>query len=362
MIAIIKSGCTPDGLVDYCNNEIEKDAKLIGSAGVITTNNRAMAASFSLQSKSNNNVKKFIGHTVLAFNPDDKDRMTDELMMEIAKEYMKRMGIVNTQFAIYRHFDHDHDHVHIIYNRVDNNGEALKNSTNVNASIPVTQLLTRKYNLTFGKNKDRVNRDRLKGRDKMKYRFYDDIKPMLEKAINWSQFKDLLSKKGYNLRFNYDDKGNIKGVSFDNGQTSFSGRQLDRSLTYFSIDRQLNINVSKQVLHDDDESEKNGIKIGASLDKPSTSSGGGNGGSSSCCDNSADNIIEQEQNAAIVQQESDNSASGGSVVGAIAEAAAEIILQPNVVPSTGGGGGGSNLGWRDDDDKDKYKPRRGRGR
>ncbi len=139
MFAKIKSGCTPAGLVDYANNEIEKDAKLIASEGVITTNNKAMAASFALQSKSNHKTKNYVGHIVLAFSPEDKARMSDELMLEVAKEYMRRMGIVDTQYAIFRHYDKKHDHVHIIYNRVNNQGQPLKKDKNFKANSGVSQ-------------------------------------------------------------------------------------------------------------------------------------------------------------------------------------------------------------------------------
>ena len=40
----------------------------------------------------------------------------------MAREYMEKMGIKDTQYIIGRHFDKEHPHVHIAFNRIDNNG------------------------------------------------------------------------------------------------------------------------------------------------------------------------------------------------------------------------------------------------
>ena len=42
-------------------------------------------------------------------------RNDDGLMLKIAHNYMKLMGIENTQFIIARHTDRDHPHCHIVY-------------------------------------------------------------------------------------------------------------------------------------------------------------------------------------------------------------------------------------------------------
>ena len=39
--------------------------------------------------------------------------MTDELMAEIAQDYMKQMGLTNTPFIVVRHYDKEHPHCHI---------------------------------------------------------------------------------------------------------------------------------------------------------------------------------------------------------------------------------------------------------
>ena len=125
MIAKIRSGQGFAGLVDYANDIKNKNADIIASEGVDLTSNKSITASFSLQAKSRPSLKNFVGHISLSFAPEDTPKLSDKLMADIAKEYLRRMSIVNTQYIISRHHDKPHPHVHIVYNRVNNNGNSI---------------------------------------------------------------------------------------------------------------------------------------------------------------------------------------------------------------------------------------------
>ena len=170
MIAKIHTGNNFGGLVNYANDIVKKDAVVVASYGVSLTSNAAITASFKAQAKAHSGVKNFVGHISLSFSPNDKEKVNNDLMAQIAREYMRRMGIVNTQFVVFRHQDQPHPHVHIIYNRVNNDGDAIMGDCNFRKSAAITKALTREYGLTFGKGKKNVRRERLKGKDVIKYR------------------------------------------------------------------------------------------------------------------------------------------------------------------------------------------------
>lgn len=46
-------------------------------------------------------------------------------MVEIAKKWMEQMGIRNTQYIIARHHDTKHPHCHLVFNRIDNEGNLI---------------------------------------------------------------------------------------------------------------------------------------------------------------------------------------------------------------------------------------------
>ena len=237
MIAKIHPGNNFGGLVNYANDIEKKDAVVVASDGVSLASNAAITASFKVQAKTHSGVKDFVGHISLSFSPEDKDKVDNELMANIAKEYMRRMGIINTQYVIFRHQDQPHPHVHIVYNRVDNDGNIIKGDCSFSKSAAITKALTRKYGLTFGRGKKNVRRERLKGKDVIKYRIYDEVNASLKGCSSWQDLCKVLSPKGISLDFVRDSNGSVRGVTFTDNESNvtFAGGRIDHSLSYDSI-------------------------------------------------------------------------------------------------------------------------------
>lgn len=77
---------------------------------------------------------------------EDTPKLTDGLIAEIAKEYMKRMGIVNTQYIVCRHTDREHQHPHIVANREDNDGNFSKGKVKYQIYDAIKAALPRAWN------------------------------------------------------------------------------------------------------------------------------------------------------------------------------------------------------------------------
>ncbi len=343
MMAKIRSGQGFAGLVDYANDLKDKDTKIIASEGVDLTSNKSIVASFSLQAKSRPSLKNFVGHISLSFAPEDTPKMTDKLMSEITKEYMRRMGIVNTQFVVCRHHDKPHAHVHIVYNRVDNDGNAITGDQGFRKSARITQALTREYGLTFGKGKKKVNRHRLKGKDAVKYRIYDTVNDALKVCIDWKELKEYLSEKGITLDITSKTDGRIKGVVFTCDNISFGGYRIDRSMTYRSLDRRLN--TERGLVFADSPA------VSASLSdwiRQRTDDTDGKIHRQGPTNESTNGLVGTDG----------SSDSGFSPASNIGEAVVELVMQPHIAPTSGGGGGGNDndRGWRDDDKEKEHVP------
>jgi len=80
----------------------ERDkSRLLKAVGVYGSPEE-IAEQFELQTLLNDKVKNTVGHISLSFSAEDRDRLRDDdgLMLKIAHDYMKLMGIENTQFII----------------------------------------------------------------------------------------------------------------------------------------------------------------------------------------------------------------------------------------------------------------------
>lgn len=340
MIAKIKAGVGFAGLVSYANDIHDKDARILHAEGVSVTSNATVTASFKCQADGTN-VKKFVGHLVLSFSPLDLARLNDELMVEIAQEYMRRMEITDTQYVIYRHNDKAHPHLHIVYNRVNNRRRELRGDQNFRKSAAVTKALTREYGLAFGRDKTLVNRDRLRGKDKAKYHIYDSVRAVLPRAKSWDDLRRLLAERGIGMQLTC--RGDlIRGVSFSYGNVSFAGGRIDRSLTCGRLYAVIYENEPLQIVGETQSVSSFGQRQSEESVTQSESKPVANPIAEPCAGDVG------------------GSAGGSSQGGGLLEAAIEIAVQPHVAPSAGGGGGGSNDRDDDEKDKNKYRPRRRR--
>ena len=246
MIAKIVKGSSFKGVVNYILDK-EKDAKILICDGLFVENKNTIAMSFDAQSKMNPKVTKPVGHISLAFHKEDEHRLTDRAMAGIALEYLKEMGITDTQVLIVRHFDKEHPHVHIAFNRIANNGRTISDRNERIRSARICKELTKKYNLYFASGKERVKQHRLKEPDKTKYGLYSILKSEVSRCGDWQQLAANLEKQGVDMRFKYKGKSDeVQGVVFTMNGYSFSGSKIDRRFSFSKIDAALDNNRRKE--------------------------------------------------------------------------------------------------------------------
>ena len=246
MIAKIVKGSNFKGVVSYILDK-EKDAKILVCDGLFSENKETITSSFEAQARMNPKVTKPVGHIALAFFKEDEHRLTNRAMAGIALEYLNAMGITDTQILIVRHFDKEHPHVHIVFNRIANDGRTISDRNERIRSTRVCKELTRKYGLYFADGKEQVKRHRLKEPDKTKYELYSILKLEVSRCGNWNMLITNLKKQGVEARFKYKGcSDEVQGVVFSMNGYSFSGSKIDRWFSYSKINAALNANRHKE--------------------------------------------------------------------------------------------------------------------
>ncbi|MDR0332429.1 MAG: relaxase/mobilization nuclease domain-containing protein [Dysgonamonadaceae bacterium] len=246
MIAKIVKGKSFKGVVNYILDKA-KQTELLATEGVRHKSRESIIRSFVTQTELNPRVAKTVGHISLDFSSQDRDKLTNAKMVQIAHEYLNAMDIKNTQYIIARHHDKEHPHIHIVFNRIDNNGKTISDKNDRYHSGKICKDLTDKYNLYFAQGKENVKRHRLKEPDKTKYEIYDALKAAVPKCKNWKELHNELKKNGITINFKY--KGNtdeVQGVRFEKNGYTFNGSKIDRQFSYSKIDFQLKQNEKAQ--------------------------------------------------------------------------------------------------------------------
>jgi len=236
------------GCVRYVVNK--QDAKILSAEGVRMQSANAMINDFNLQRQMRPELGKAVGHLVLSWSKEDLLKLSDDIMVERAKEYMYKVGIMNTQYVVVRHSDRAHPHLHLIYNRVDNNGKTITDKNNFAKNVKACKEITLKYGYHLGEGKDIVNRQALKGKEKVKYELYDAIKAGMKTATTWKQLEAHLAGQGVTVAYKYrSGTSEVQGISFEKGDIKMKGSAIDRSLSFGKIDAVLNRNQQVQQYH-----------------------------------------------------------------------------------------------------------------
>ncbi len=240
MVAKITSPDNCQRAVDYIMaiHKEDKETKLLfHSDGVLPTDNNTIAACMEAAALyKDHDLEKPFRHISLDFHKYDKDRLTDDFMIQVAKDYMKEMGYTNTEFVAYRHFDKEHPHCHILISRVNRDGEVISDSREWERNIDICKKLNQKYALHMSNGKVAVNKDRLKGKEKLKTELMDKVKMARDKATDWKEFEAQLKSQGISLKFHYNNvTRQLMGVAFSDGSISCGGKKLDPSLTYTEL-------------------------------------------------------------------------------------------------------------------------------
>ena len=93
-------------------------------------------------------TKKMVFHCSLNPHPDEK--LSDETLTQIAKEYMEALGYGNQPYIVFKHSDISREHIHIVPLRVDSRGQKINDKFEKRRSKQITDALERKFGLIPG--------------------------------------------------------------------------------------------------------------------------------------------------------------------------------------------------------------------
>ena len=272
MIAKIVTGKSFGGAVRYL---LEKSghARMIDSDGVELFNIRSLIDSFNFQRKARPEKTEVVGHISLAFHKDDTPRLTDGFMAGLAREYMQRMGITDTQYIVVRHTDTEHPHLHILYNRVKYDTKLVRSHNERIRSVAVCKAMKQKYGLTFSEGKENVKIERLHNPDKVKYAVYEAVKAILPYCVSLPELAERLQDIGIETTFIHrggDPAKGIQGITFTKENLTFKASQVDRKFSYANLCKIIEANRAERERqeierHKQEHSTQNPIIFGVRL-------------------------------------------------------------------------------------------------
>ena len=90
-------------------------------------------------------TRKTVFHCSINPHPDEK--LSNEQLTQIAKEYMEALGYGNQPYIVFKHNDIAREHIHIVSLRIDGEGKKINDKFEKRRSKQITDALERKYSL-----------------------------------------------------------------------------------------------------------------------------------------------------------------------------------------------------------------------
>lgn len=254
MMGKISNGVNAGGCINYVTRK-KKDKpdgtpcdewKIIDYKDVSTFGGREdIIASLQDNISMNPNVKDPVGHISLNFHALDKDKVTEELMIEIAGKYMEKMGIRDTPYILVRHFDKDYPHCHLVYSRINNFGKTISDSNDYSRNKDACLSLTEEYGLHISEGKQHTNVDKLRGVEKIRYEIFNAVNDAwIDKSIyTLDKFESRLRAAGVKIEYKYRRGTNeVQGLWYTRKGKRFPASKIDRRFSYGNILKHLSKN------------------------------------------------------------------------------------------------------------------------
>ena len=202
-------------------------------------------ASFEDNRALNPRLKNPVGHISLNFHAEDKDKINDEKMVEIARKYMERMGIVDTPYIVVRHLDKDYPHCHIVFSRINNYGETISDKNDYERNKDICLDLTKEYGLHISDSKQQTNVNRLRGNEKIRYEIFNAVDAAWnDRTIStFSQFEAKLKASGIGVEYKFKrGTSEVQGIWYTRKGKRFPASKIDRRFSYGNIKAHLGKN------------------------------------------------------------------------------------------------------------------------
>ena len=151
MIAKISSTENLGGVLGYNFKKVEKgEASILLAAELYQSKEgrytmEDVLADMEALIPKNCRTKKTVFHCSLNPHPDEK--LSDERLTQIAKEYMEALGYGKQPYIVFKHNDIAREHIHIVSLRVDSRGQKINDRFEKRRSKQITDTLEKRFGL-----------------------------------------------------------------------------------------------------------------------------------------------------------------------------------------------------------------------
>lgn len=195
----------------------------------------------------------------MVISPSVKDglKLTDNDLKNISKDFLELMNKSpkENQFIAFVHTEKEHKHIHIIMNRIQENGKPMPDKFIGKQAQYCIDQVAQKYGLHSAREmmkqklEKQLSIDKLE-RNQMKEKHFAVMK---SQPKSFKHYQNLMKEKGIDVQPTINKQGKVQGFRFNDLQTgkSFKASEIDRKhqLKSFFEPKQLQSNHHTQLMN-----------------------------------------------------------------------------------------------------------------
>lgn len=193
--------------IEYIQNDKSLgDALELDRNGIVSNNPNEIMKEFRLMQEANAKCEK---NTIsMVISPSSEKPFTKAELREIGKKHLKHLGLDKNQYLMTLHQSTGKPHIHIIANRIDEMGKAVKDNFISLKSQDMSEKIAKEYGLATARDMKKVNDISLQP-------IKEDIKKAhqfsLKNSKTFDNYKDLMYSKGFEIKPTINKNNELQG-------------------------------------------------------------------------------------------------------------------------------------------------------
>lgn len=228
MVSKAKSIRGSSQAIDYILND-KGQAIELDRNGLVGTNGKEILSEFRMVQEGNTTCHN--NTMTIVLSPDSKQgNYSQEKLKAFLHEHLNNLGLKDHQWVATIHNSTDDKHIHIIANRIDNQGKALNDSFISRRAQESAEKIAKKHGYTTAKEVSLNKTLRTKVLKKEISRVMVECKV---KSKTFDEFCSKMKESGFEVKPNYNSKGAMFGMRIEGQGESFKLSEINRNIKHY---------------------------------------------------------------------------------------------------------------------------------
>jgi len=209
--------------IEYIQSDkVLGDAMELDRYGIVSDDPNEILQEFRIMQEANEKCEK---NTIsIVISPSSEKEFSKAELRDIARTHLKGLGLENNQYLATVHQSTGQTHIHIIANRIDEQGKAVSDSFISKRSQDISEKIAQEKGLLTAKDWKKVN-------DLTILPVKEEIKQTHDfaksKAHNFSQYSEFMKGRGVEVIPTINKQGNMQGFKLHHEQSGMTFKASD---------------------------------------------------------------------------------------------------------------------------------------